>query len=419
MKKSKALLAVVSMVILCIMTVNLSSCGMKIHAKDLMDGVTPRSVEKSENLSQSSQDVTDFAIRLFKETNENGENTLISPLSVLCALAMTANGAEGETLTQMESVLGMSVEELNLYLYTYVNSLPEGEKYKLSLANSIWFTDDARFNVSRDFLQANADYYGADVYKAPFNKQTMRDINNWVKNETDGMIPKVLDEIPEEAIMYLINALAFEAEWNEIYEKNQVRDRIFTKENGEEQEVKLMYSTEGRYLEDENATGFIKYYKGSEYAFVALLPNEGTTVAEYLDTLNGTSLNSLLSGAERRTVETSMPKFETEFETEMSDILISMGMPNAFNPELSDFDGVGTWQDGSIYIGNVIHKTHIEVGEKGTKAGAVTSIQLDGATSAEPIEVKTVYLDRPFVYMLIDCENNIPFFIGTMMDVNG
>ena len=332
---------------------------------------------------------------------------------------MTANGAEGETLTQMESVLGMSVEELNLYLYTYVNSLPEGEKYKLSLANSIWFTDDARFNVSRDFLQANADYYGADVYKAPFNKQTMRDINNWVKNETDGMIPKVLDEIPKEAIMYLINALAFEAEWNEIYERNQVRDRIFTKENGEEQEVKLMYSTEGRYLEDENATGFIKYYKGSEYAFVALLPNEGTTVAEYLNTLNGASLNSLLSGAERRTVETAMPKFETEFETEMSDILISMGMPNAFDPELSDFDGVGTWQDGSIYIGNVIHKTHIEVGEKGTKAGAVTSIQLDGATSAGPIEVKTVYLDRPFVYMLIDCENNIPFFIGTMMDVNG
>ncbi|MBQ4108858.1 MAG: serpin family protein [Clostridia bacterium] len=419
MKKSKALLAVVSILILCIMTVNLSSCGAKIHAKDLMDGVTPRSVEKSENLSQSSQDVTDFAIRLFKEANENGENTLISPLSVLCALAMTANGAEGETLTQMESVLGMSVEELNLYLYTYVNSLPEGEKYKLSLANSIWFTDDTRFNVNRDFLQANADYYGADVYKAPFNKQTMRDINNWVKNETDGMIPKVLDEIPEEAIMYLINALAFEAEWNEIYEKNQVRDRIFTKENGEEQEVKLMYSTEGRYLEDENATGFIKYYKGSEYAFVALLPNEGTTVAEYLDTLNGTSLNALLSGAERRTVETAMPKFETEFETEMSDILISMDMPNAFDPELSDFDGVGTWQDGSIYIGNVIHKTHIEVGEKGTKAGAITSIQLDGATSAGPIEVKTVYLDRPFVYMLIDCENNIPFFIGTMMDVNG
>ena len=201
MKKSKALLAVVSILILCIMTVNLSSCGAKIHAKDLMDGVTPRNVEKSENLSQSSQDVTDFAIRLFKEANENGENTLISPLSVLCALAMTANGAEGETLTQMESVLGMSVEELNLYLYTYVNSLPEGEKYKLSLANSIWFTDDARFNVSRDFLQANADYYGADVYKAPFNKQTMRDINNWVKNETDGMIPKVLDEIPEECTL--------------------------------------------------------------------------------------------------------------------------------------------------------------------------------------------------------------------------
>lgn len=419
MKKSKALLAIVSMVILCVMAVNLSGCALKIHAENLMDGVTPRSVNAPESINGNNADITDFAVRLFKQTNENGENTLISPLSVLCALAMVANGAEGETLAQMESVMGMSKDELNLYLYTYVNSLPQGEKYKLSIANSIWFTDDSRFEVNKEFLQANADYYGADAYKAPFNRQTMRDINNWVKNETDGMIPKILDEIPEEAIMYLINALAFEAEWNEIYERDQVHNRTFTKENGETEEVKLMFNTEGRYLKDENATGFIKYYKGSEYAFVALLPNEGVTVGEYLDTLNGAHLNTMLTSAERTTVYTAIPKFETEYSTEMSDVLISMGMNNAFDPEQSDFDGVGTWQDGSIYIGNVLHKTHIQVGEKGTKAGAVTSIQLDGATSAGPMEIKEVYLDRPFVYMLIDTENNIPFFIGTMMDVNG
>lgn len=419
MKKSKVFLAIVSIFLLCIVTMNLSSCALKIHAEDLMKDITPRSVTASESINGNNADITDFAVRLFKQTNENGENTLISPLSVLCALAMTANGAEGETLSQMESVMGMSTEKLNLYLYTYVNSLPQGEKYKLSIANSIWFTDDSRFNVNRDFLQANADYYGADAYKAPFNRQTMRDINNWVKNETDGMIPKILDEIPEEAIMYLINALVFEAEWTEIYERDQVHNRTFTKENGETEEVKLMYSTEGRYLKDENATGFIKYYKGNEYAFVALLPNEGVTVGEYIDTLNGAHLNTMLTSAERTTVYTAIPKFETEYSTEMSDVLISMGMNNAFDPELSDFDGVGTWADGSIYIGNVIHKTHIQVGEKGTKAGAVTSIQLDGATSAGPMEIKEVYLDRPFVYMLIDCENNIPFFIGTMMDVNG
>ena len=417
MKKTKLSLVIISLVLLCAMAVNLTSCATTVHAEDLMEGVTPNSVTALNDLSSGSADVTDFAIRLFKQTNENGKNTLISPLSVLCALAMTANGAEGETREQMEAVLGMSVEELNLYLYSYINSLPQGEKYKLSVANSIWFTDDDRFTVNQDFLQTNADYYGADIYKTPFDKQTLKDINNWVKNETDNMIPKVLEDIPDAAIMYLINALAFEAEWTEIYEKNQVRDKTFTKEDGTKQDVELMYSTEGKYLEDENATGFIKYYKERKYAFVALLPNEGVTVSEYINSLDGESLAAMLANAESRSVETAIPKFESEYDTEMSGVLEAMGMSNAFNVTFANFSGIGDSTEGGIYISKVIHKTYIQVGEKGTKAGAVTAIEMNDGSAGPPDEVKQVYLDRPFVYMLIDCETNIPFFIGTMMGV--
>ena len=417
MKKTKLSLVIISLVLLCAMAVNLTGCATTVHAEDLMEGVTPNSVTALNDLSSGSADVTDFAIRLFKQTNENGKNTLISPLSVLCALAMTANGAEGETREQMEAVLGMSVEELNLYLYSYINSLPQGEKYKLSVANSIWFTDDDRFTVNQDFLQTNADYYGADIYKTPFDKQTLKDINNWVKNETDNMIPKVLEDIPDAAIMYLINALAFEAEWTEIYEKNQVRDKTFTKEDGTKQDVELMYSTEGKYLEDENATGFIKYYKERKYAFVALLPNEGVTVSEYVNSLDGASLAALLANAESRSVETAIPKFESEYDIEMSSILEAMGMSNAFNVTFANFSGIGDSTEGGIYISKVIHKTYIQVGEKGTKAGAVTAIEMNDGSAGPPDEVKQVYLDRPFVYMLIDCETNIPFFIGTMMGV--
>lgn len=417
MKKTKLSLIIVSLVLLCAMAVNLTGCATTVHAEDLMEGITPNSVTALDDLSGNCADVTDFAIRLFKQTNESGKNTLISPLSVLCALAMTANGAEGETRAQMEATLGMSVEELNLYLYSYINSLPQGEKYKLSVANSIWFKDDDRFTVNQSFLQTNADYYGAEIYKTPFDKQTLKDINNWVKNETDDMIPEIIKEIPDEAIMYLINALAFEAEWTEIYEKDQVHDRTFTKEDGTKQDVELMYSTEGKYLEDENATGFIKYYKERKYAFVALLPNEGVTVSEYLNSLDGESLAAMLANAESRTVETAIPKFETEYKVEMNDILEAMGMPKAFDDQHAEFGEIGEWSEGPIYIGKVLHKTYIQVGEKGTKAGAVTAIQMDGATSADPIEIKQVYLDRPFVYMLIDCETNIPFFIGTLMDV--
>ena len=418
MKKTRISLVIISLLLVCAMTVNLTGCTMEVQAKDLMRGITPNNVNALDDLSSQNADVTDFAIRLFKASNESGKNTLISPLSVLCALAMTANGAEEETLAQMEEVLGMTTEDLNLYLYSYMKNLPQGDKYKLSLANSIWFTEDERFTVNQDFLQTNADYYGADIYKAPFDKQTLKDINNWVKQNTDEMIPEILDQIPPEAVMYLVNALAFEAEWSTIYEKHQVRDGEFTKEDGTKQDVEFMYGTEGTYLEDENATGFMKRYKGGKYAFVAMLPNEGVSVSEYIASLDGESLNALLENPQYATVHTSIPKFETEYKVEMAEILKGMGMTEAFDMYNADFEGLGISTGGNIYISRVLHKTYISVGEKGTKAGAATVVEMKDGAAAEPTEPKEVYLDRPFVYMLVDCENNIPFFIGTMVDVN-
>ncbi|MBQ7389986.1 MAG: serpin family protein [Clostridia bacterium] len=416
MKRTKLTITVISLALLLSILFNLTGC-VTVQAANLMDGVTANKVNKLDDLEEQSASFTDFALRLFKATNEDGENVLISPLSVMCALSMTLNGAEGNTLAQMENVLGMQRDELNLYLYSYITSLPRGEKYKLIQANSIWFRDDDRFSVSPDFLQTNADYYGADIYKAPFDRQTLRDINNWVKLSTDGMIPKILDDIPDSAIMYLVNALAFEAEWKEVYKKTQVRDGKFTTEDGEVQSVKLMYAEENRYLEDENATGFIKYYSDRKYAFAAILPNEGVSVSEYLASIDGEALYSMLTNSQSTTVKTAIPKFEVKYDTEMSGILKEMGMSDAFNSILADFSGIGSSTRGNIYIGRVIHKTFIEVGEKGTRAGAATVVEMNDA-AAEPSKPKEVILDRPFIYMLIDCENNVPFFIGTLMDAD-
>ena len=418
MKKTRISLVIISLLLVCAMAVNLTGCTMEVQAKDLMEGITPNNVNTLDDLSSQNADVTDFAIRLFKVSEESGKNTLISPLSVLCALAMTANGAEEETLQQIETVLGITTEDLNLYLYSYMKNLPQGDKYKLSLANSIWFTEDERFTVNQDFLQANADYYGADIYKAPFNEQTKKDINNWVKQNTDEMIPEILDRVPVDAIMYLVNALAFEAEWSAIYEKNQVREGVFTKEDNTKQNVDFMYGSEGTYLEDENAAGFMKHYKGGKYAFVAMLPDEGVSISDYIASLTGESVNALLTNPQHTTVYTAIPKFETEYSVEMSEILKNMGMPKAFDPNNAEFEGLGTSSAGNIFISRVLHKTFISVGEKGTKAGAATVVEMADGAAAEPQEPKEVYLDRPFVYMLIDCENNIPFFIGTMMDVD-
>ena len=395
-----------------------TGCSPKIQGEDLMRDVKQDEKPVVQMSEVNSVALTDFAVRLFQGSAEEGKNTLISPLSVLSALAMTANGAKEDTLSQMESVLGMKTEELNQYLYSYMKALPQGEKYKLNLANSIWFIDDERFTVKEGFLQMNKDFYGADVYKAPFDNTTVKDINNWIKEKTDGMIPEILDKISHNEVMYLINALAFEAEWASAYRGSQIRDGIFTKEEGQKQDVEFMCADENVYLEEENATGFVKYYKDNKYAFVALLPKEGVSINEYVKSLNGENLNRLLTNSLNATVKTSIPKFESEYLAEMSEVLSKMGMTDAFDGDKADFTGLGTSMKGNIYINRVLHKTFISVAEKGTKAGAVTVVAMGEKTAFVEEEPKIVCLDRPFVYMLIDCETNIPFFIGTMMSVN-
>ena len=411
--KKRILSAIIAMLVLCTVLFNMSSCIM-VSAVDLMDGIEPREVGEAD-LDALNESVTDFAVRIFIEM-ENGENVFMSPMSILFALAMTSNGAAGETLAQMEQVFGIERDELNEYLHTYINSLSEGEKTKLGIANSIWFKNDPLLTVNQSFLQKNADYYGAEIYKTPFDMTTLADINSWVRRETRGMIPSIIESISSDTIMYLINTIAFEAEWATTYKSTQVKDGIFTKEDGTEQRAKFMYSTEGKYVEDENATGFIKRYKGN-YAFVALLPNEGVSISDYIASLNGEGVASMLASSVSTTVRTSLPKFSTKFEADIADVLYSMGMTDAFDVDLADFSQLGSYEEQNIYIGNVLHKTFIDVEERGTKAGAVTVVSMKDGSAAPPEDPKEVYLDRPFVYMIIDTDNNIPLFIGSMTDV--
>ena len=372
--------------------------------------------EPAEEPVNAEVKATDFAVRLLKACMASGKNTLISPFSVMSALAMTANGADGETLAQMEKVLGMPLEELNAYIKAYSSSLPQGEKYKLNPANSIWFTSGDNFQVNEDFLKKVSANYDADIFQADFDDATLKDINNWVKEKTDGMIPEILDQMSPDAVMYLINALAFEAEWGEPYFDYQVQESEFTAEDGTKEKVDLMHSEEGTYLESEDATGVIKYYKEGKYAFAALLPKEGTTVEELVESLDGAKLHEILEGRQDITTFTAIPKFETEFSTEMSDVLIGMGMQDAFDVQKADFRNLGT-ADENIFINRVIHKTFISVAEQGTKAGAATLVEMTLGAAFMEEEPKEVTLDRPFVYMLIDCETWTPFFIGTLMHV--
>ena len=201
-----------------------------------------------------------------------------------------------------------------------------------------------------------------------------------------------------------------------MYLETSLEKTTFTKEDGTVQDVELMHSSEYQYIEDELATGFIKPYKGGDYAFVALLPREGVSVADYVASLTGEHLLEMLRNPVDTKVFAAIPKFESEYSTDMAEVLKDMGMADAFDVNKADFSRMGSCEAGNLYIGRVLHKTAITVAERGTKAGAATVVEMLCGSAFTP-DPKEVTLNRPFVYMFMDCRQNIPFFIGTMMDM--
>ncbi|HBL83959.1 MAG: serine protease [Clostridiales bacterium GWF2_38_85] len=407
----------ICLILLSAMLFNLASCAIEAKAANLMEGIDANVVAGKQIDEKFIDNTADFSIELFKRSLKENENALISPLSVILALSMTANGADNETLAQMEQVLGgdITIDQLNEYLYTYSNSLPSKDKSKFSIANSIWFRDDEeRLQVVPDFLQKNVDYYNAAAYKSAFDDQTLADINNWVKNNTDGMIDKILDQISDDAVMYLINAIVFDAEWETIYREDQVAKRDFTNMDGTTVNIDMMNSEETKFLKDRSATGFIKPYANDDYSFVALLPNEDISVYDYISSLTGETFLDIITNAQSTGVNATMPKFSYDYTYKMNEALIDMGMPNAFHSEAADFTKMATSSRGNIFIFEVLHKTFISVDERGTKAGAVTKVEMQDECA---FMGETVILNRPFVYAIIDNATNLPIFIGTVTNL--
>lgn len=382
-------------------------------AKSLTETVNVQKAGLRPLTEESAAALTEFSVELLRE-NWDGKNLLLSPLSVLSALGMTANGARGTTLEQMEKVLGLPVEELNAALASWTHDLPKDKTCRVDLANSLWLRDGGSFRADEAFLKAAAGWYGAEVFSSRFDAAAVKEVNAWVEKNTHGMIGGIVDKFSDATVMCLVNALALEAEWEEIYREDQVWDgRVFTTEDGREQPVTLMYSSEFRYLEDEGAQGFLKFYKGGRWAFAALLPEEGASLEDYAASLTGERLYQVLKSAEDTLVYAAIPKFKCEYGLELNAGLKAMGMTDAFEMGLADLSGLGTSDMGPLFISQVLHKTFIEVDEKGTRAGAATAVIAD-AGGAMPGTVPEVYLDRPFLYMLVDTETNLPAFIGAV-----
>ncbi len=383
----------------------------------LSANVAPRPVDASDALTpQALAAAGDFAAALLRSgLAKEGENTLVSPLSVLLALGMTANGAEGDTLAAFESVLGGgkgSLEDLNLLCKNLSDRLRDvSGSTKLHIANGIWYEES--FQPEAAFLQANADFFGAEARRAPFSQDTVKEIKGWVSDNTEGMIPGIIESLNPQDVMVLVNTLYMKNTWQRQFDPNLTAEGEFTLADGGKVKADFMNGGAETLLSYNGAEGVLLPYDDGKTAFLAVLPPEGNTAREYAASLDGAALQGLMNSVQTARVKLCLPKFNAAYDVTLNSALKDMGLGVAFDPETADFSRMGQSALGSVYIGLVIHKTRIEVAEKGTEAAAATGVVMT-ATSAPVEPPKTLRFDRPFLYGIVDLESGLPLFLGVL-----
>ncbi|MCR4648230.1 MAG: serpin family protein [Lachnospiraceae bacterium] len=412
---------------------NFSPAKISNESECLSNNVDPLMIERAEFSDFSEEQkarLSDAAFELIGtiSSGQQGENILISPYSIDMALGMTENGAGGDTLSQMEETVngGISRGEMDSIMNRLTQELEASEDVTWNVGNSIWFKDDGKWRIKDKFLTEVVSYYNPELYKAPFNEQTKDDINSWVNNKTKGMIPEILQEIPADAVMYLINAIAFDGEWQVEYEDDDIlENRTFVNADNSESEVTMLYSQENRYFTLGEGQGFIKPYKGGEFSFVGILPDEGVSPEEYLSKIAASDedFSKAVREAQYTDVRVTIPEFSMDYSVKLHDIYMDMGMDVPFDEEKADFFDMletTTGQPYEVWIGKILHKTHIELDRKGTRAAAVTLVEMDAkCTAAEmPEQYYVINLDRPFVYAIVENETGLPVFLGCQNTMN-
>lgn len=355
-----------------------------------------------------------FGLELLRNTKQAGESTLLSPLSVILALSMAANGAEGETMAQFqETTGGVSLEALNAACQSLLSDYRQlGGSTRASIANSLWV--DPEGQISGEFTGRCMGIYGAEVFQGELSSSgIVNDVNRWVSKQTKGLIPELVQQpFPEDTAALLVNALYLRNTWELEFDPISTYPRKFTHSSGQVEQMDFLHhSTDLLYLQGEGAQGVVLPYDDGRLAFAAILP-DSPDLGGWLDSLNGNALSQLVQGAdEQRFLHLAFPKFEAEWSGSLQEILKDMGLEDAFTPGQADFSRMGDHPNG-YYLSEVIHAAKLQVNEKGTEAAAATLVAA-GAGAPPPAEGIELLLDRPFLYGIFDRQNGIPLFLGT------
>jgi serine protease inhibitor len=322
-----------------------------------------------------------FAVDLLREVSalKPEENVFISPLSVSMALGMTMNGTAGSTFHELSATLGfegLSQDSINLAYRDLVDLFVGLDpSVDITLANSVWYRQGYPFEQS--FFDRVAETFDAQVSALDFgDPRSVTTINDWVNRYTRGRIDRIVEEIRESTVMFLINAIHFKGDWRDQFDPSRTVDDIFTGLDGARLPVRMMnLEGEFRSVRTREYDALELPYGNGAFSMLVLLPTEGTDLQATLRSLDDGGWSRVAAGLENGRVMVSMPRFTVEFETSLIDALQEMGIHAAFDPGLADFSRMS--RGGGLFISEVKHKTFVDVNEEGTEAAAVTSVVID------------------------------------------
>ncbi|MEH1851064.1 MAG: serpin family protein [Nostoc sp.] len=361
-----------------------------------------------------------FGFKLFSEVLKNdqgGNNIFISPSSVAIALAMTYNGASGSTQQAMAKTLelqGMNLPEINSSYAAALKQLLDNPdaKVQLKIANSLWANQDVSF--APDFLKRTEDFYQAKVSNLNFKDAAASSIiNNWVKENTNGKINKIVETIEPNQVLFLINAIYFKGNWSNEFDKKETAQYPFYITSGRRKQHPMM-SQKGdyKYYESEQFQAVsLPYGKDGKFSFYIFLPKQNSNLKTFYENLNVENWEKWMTQFNKQKGFIRLPSFKTDYEVTLNDALKSLGMGEAFSNK-ANFSGMGK----NFAISQVKHKTFVEVNEEGTEAAAATSVGMVATSLRQEPEPFRMIVDRPFFSAIRDNQTGSLLFMGSIID---
>lgn len=388
------------------------SCNDDVEEQSISPTMQPIELNATEKemAAQQGDFASTLSLVLYRQLGERTDNWLVSPFSLQCALGMLSNGASGETHNEILHTLGLSQysqEEVNAYFKKLIEGLSTvNSAITVKTANSVW--GNAGVPLKEDFQKMNIENYSAMVSQLDFSDPSAVDqINAWCNQTTEGLIPSILEEVNPTATVYLLNSLYFKARWKSEFALEKTQEGDFNTSSGKVVKADFMQTQRmAAYVENEWFTSTSLSYQNDSYVMRLILPQPEISIDQVLQALSESDGN-LWKNVVLADINLKMPRFTLENKMNLIPALQALGMKKAFTNE-ADFSSMS---DIATYISLVQQATRLKVDEEGSEGAAVTVIGGD-LMSPLPEEKVDFFLDRPFLFQILEPATGTVLFMG-------